>query len=938
MTDSVLTRLSQTSLAQSATLTSTQSAVDNMVTHFVEEATSAQGLTAMAAGSLFYRVGRLGVLAAGAQTSRVAAPLFNLASYGVGLGAEVTAFEGTNRLLSSIGGNNTNPNAWRWSGRGGWAEGLTSSALTFGLLKSAGYAAREQNVILQHLVSDLAMVGGHQVTHAVGITPAPEGTFAEQLLHAEATNLQLGAGMSLLHTAAPGLHVLERSLDLSLRAHSALPSLRLFEGGSLASGPALAMAEGRSRFVPESEGQEIDRILRPQVMAMSKIEMGEPAPVSSGRGREGGGRTIRFWPASIPIEWQKAKGSNLLTSRSVETTRDLSEAIVNDGIKELLGEDAIHSIFGYGSFPFFRNGVPENIRLWDADKKPDFIIVGNNREMINNLADYWGLDDAQRAALIDHATYRPGGFREGFVFFNTDILVPGRGPISFKISLVDENAFFARRPRGPVLEYSQIRLKDATENNLLWSRDRKRSLSHLDAIRDQIFDEAYLRMGGGFLGALIHPSRFSRFSFKGEDLAAWFYRLSFRIEGYRFWENGRGSWDKGGKLFRERREESRELLLEEFRRFAVRNQSSLWINGERVDPARIDEQITSQNLYELNFEDRGISRAALGRSLRYWGMMPHFIGLNLRGLGSYIRHALPSNKLSNAYYRQPPAEYAGRKARNLVYKPGMTEVPPIARLLAHPIMRRLPIGNKIALDSIYYPVYYSSLPAFINDLYRSGRLNEAEYDALFRRISSSPALADYKNEGLLRELLNTEDSAGRNGAYKLLVHIKGLPFLEPSVDQYIRSVSIPSEEDLSREPFPPEIAQVMEHLVTMFNLLAAGESPRAYDYFGEMLRLSLPEGDPRLEELFAYIERSRRGENTRLHHEVSIRQKMLNPGVATEPIHPPFAIPIQQRARVVLAPGLLQPEQRTHLESAETLSSDSPPPASGERNRRGGSE
>ncbi|MFO1520228.1 MAG: hypothetical protein U1F57_11310 [bacterium] len=57
------------------------------------------------------------------------------------------------------------------------------------------------------------MVAGHQLTARLGWTSAPEGSLAEQFLHAEATNLQLGAGMSLLHVsrAACGLRAGFRS-------------------------------------------------------------------------------------------------------------------------------------------------------------------------------------------------------------------------------------------------------------------------------------------------------------------------------------------------------------------------------------------------------------------------------------------------------------------------------------------------------------------------------------------------------------------------------------------------------------------------------------------------------------------------------------------------------------------------------------------------------
>jgi len=51
----------------------------------------------------------------------------------------------------------------------------------------------------------------------LGIEPRPNGTLAEQFLHAEATNLQIGAGMALAHRFAPGINALERGLDLTLR-------------------------------------------------------------------------------------------------------------------------------------------------------------------------------------------------------------------------------------------------------------------------------------------------------------------------------------------------------------------------------------------------------------------------------------------------------------------------------------------------------------------------------------------------------------------------------------------------------------------------------------------------------------------------------------------------------------------------------------------------
>ncbi|MFO1520383.1 MAG: hypothetical protein U1F57_12105 [bacterium] len=212
-----LSIFSRTSLFEESRVSIVQSQVDGMVSSFVEEATDFRTLAAMGAGSVFYRLGRGGTLAL-ASRAQQAAPLLRLASYGIGLGAEVSAFEGTNRLFSTFSGNHVSPNLWRWSGRGGIGEGLFHSFLSFGLLKGAGSFAQNQNIFVQHLFSDLAMVGGHHAVAALGGLPRPEGGLAEQFLHAEATNLQLGLGMSLMHFALPGLSAFERGLDLSIRA------------------------------------------------------------------------------------------------------------------------------------------------------------------------------------------------------------------------------------------------------------------------------------------------------------------------------------------------------------------------------------------------------------------------------------------------------------------------------------------------------------------------------------------------------------------------------------------------------------------------------------------------------------------------------------------------------------------------------------------------
>src|SRR4030095_2623768 len=74
-------------------LSESQGQVDACVEGFVRQATDGHALAAVAAGGMAYRVGRIGIMGLGSGHA------LRFASVGLGLAAEVSAFEVTNRGL-----------------------------------------------------------------------------------------------------------------------------------------------------------------------------------------------------------------------------------------------------------------------------------------------------------------------------------------------------------------------------------------------------------------------------------------------------------------------------------------------------------------------------------------------------------------------------------------------------------------------------------------------------------------------------------------------------------------------------------------------------------------------------------------------------------------------------------------------------------------------
>jgi hypothetical protein len=158
------------------------------------------------------------------------------------------------------------------------------TASTFGILRAAGFLARGQGLVLSHSFQSAALVAGHHATSFLGVAPPPVGDLAQQFLHAEIFNLQMGAGLSLLHSLAPALPAAERGLDLSWNhnfknplsfAHN-LRSVRVAAEGEGSAFPHVLMMSSndrqngsdRSSSAPSGETGGPVRLFRKEVSRM----------------------------------------------------------------------------------------------------------------------------------------------------------------------------------------------------------------------------------------------------------------------------------------------------------------------------------------------------------------------------------------------------------------------------------------------------------------------------------------------------------------------------------------------------------------------------------------------------------------------------------------------------------------------------------------------
>ncbi len=210
-------------------LNSTQIQTDQLLNSFVSESSNPYALAGMLAGGFAYRSVKLGVFSV--ATKLLGSPNSFLATLGtkafaisIGFGAEVCAFEGTQRtLMVKWGGGDAS--LLKWSGENGIQNGLVHSAFNLGALKIGGNVGRGHNIFMQHSISDVAMLLSHRFQGFVDHSPSSQKTLVEEFVFAEAMQLQMMASASLLSQGHFAYSHMEEAMEIAIERQ--FPNLAL---------------------------------------------------------------------------------------------------------------------------------------------------------------------------------------------------------------------------------------------------------------------------------------------------------------------------------------------------------------------------------------------------------------------------------------------------------------------------------------------------------------------------------------------------------------------------------------------------------------------------------------------------------------------------------------------------------------------------------------
>src|SRR4030095_12527168 len=259
---------------QSTALSESQSEVNQLVGNAISTVSDEKMMASLFTAGLAGRFIRLGTVA---TTGKSLVPIaVQGLSHATALAGESAVFAGTERKFAEWGGH-----ARTQLFQKDWAR----AAINLGSIKLFGGVAAGQNLITQHFLVDPAMVAGHHAGYAFGVTDKPQGTLAQQMIHAEGMNLGMKGSLALLHGFSPKLSGMERSVDLALKSQEAglfsqNQSIPFFSQPAMetAGGPEGSLTETKGNQERGSSWDPTTFIIPPRLMAAGKTEGGSRPP------------------------------------------------------------------------------------------------------------------------------------------------------------------------------------------------------------------------------------------------------------------------------------------------------------------------------------------------------------------------------------------------------------------------------------------------------------------------------------------------------------------------------------------------------------------------------------------------------------------------------------------------------------------------------------
>jgi len=175
--------------------------LDHIAGSFSASAADPVSLASLMAGGGIYKVARAGLLNW--------APRLGIFASGTALALEVSGYRATHLAFEG-----------KLSASGVFeARGWASDFAGFAGLKGAGSLSRGYNPVLAHFSQDLSMVASQHAASALTGSALPETGLVQQLLQAEAVNLQMSAGLELFHgLTGQALRIHETFLDTQAEA------------------------------------------------------------------------------------------------------------------------------------------------------------------------------------------------------------------------------------------------------------------------------------------------------------------------------------------------------------------------------------------------------------------------------------------------------------------------------------------------------------------------------------------------------------------------------------------------------------------------------------------------------------------------------------------------------------------------------------------------